>query len=180
MALNIQQIIDDNPTALGLAIIITNDYIENPHKQDLHGAKKDGEEMEKSFRSLRFAVIHKHNASLAFTMSILQKAANDICYLPSYRRLAFVFAGHGEENGCLFTNDGNSIQIDTILNKLSPSSSKPANSSPLGHMVRLFFIDACRGERNDLGLMVSPRGGKSTEPLRIPSTLTNLYIAYSM
>lgn len=179
MALNIQQIIDDNPSALGLAIIITNDYIENPLKPDLHGAKKDGEEMEKSFRSLRFAVIHKHNASLTFTMSILHKAANDIHYLPSYRRLAFVFAGHGEENGCLFTNDGNSIQINTILNKLSPSSSKPASSSPLGHMVRLFFIDACRGDRNDLGMMVSPRGGKSTEPLRIPSTVTNVYIAYS-
>ncbi len=185
MELMIQEEIDSAPSALGLAIIISNDYKSNPQYGNLNGTKKDGDALESSFKTLRYTVVRKHNTSLSFLVALLKKVSSGLRYPPSYKAIAFVFAGHGEAGGNLITSEGSKIQIEGIVRILSPSSND-ASTTQLGDMARMFFIDACRGDKDDLGFLVTsrgasanPRGGKPVELLRIPSEPTNIVVAYS-
>ena len=184
---NLQGDINDNPSACGLALSISNDYKSIPGRTNLEGTVRDGDAMAKTFRKLGFRVFRKHNATFSYLIALLRKVGSDIHYPLAYKRIAFVFAGHGEDNGNLITSEGNKIGIETIVKMLSPSTS----NSQLGSMARLFFIDACRGIRDDLGIMVTPRGGSPAssctisrgghpvERLRIPSEPNNICVAYS-
>ena len=181
----IQKEIDSAPYALGLAVIISNDYKSNPQYGNLNGTEKDGDALESSFKTLRYTVVRKHNTSLSFLVALLKKVSSGLRYPPSYKAIAFVFAGHGEAGGNLITSEGNKISIEGIVRILSPSSND-ASTTQLGDMARMFFIDACRGEKDDLGFHVTPRGasanprgGKPVELLRIPSEPTNIVVAYS-
>ena len=190
MEKEIQFIVNSKHCAVGLAVIVSNDYGANPDYANLDGTKKDGDAMASSFAISNFAIVRKHNTSLTYLLALLDNVGTRIRYHKSYRVIAFVFAGHGEDENTLITSEGKSIGIEIIVRKLSPSVSN-ADTTQLGEMVRLFFIDACRGTKDDLGILITPRGtgtgdhssvargGKNIQRLRIPSEPTNILIAYS-
>ena len=187
--LRIKSVLEANPTVIGLAIIITNDYKLNPHHRDLLATEGDGIAMEDAFKHLGFATIRKHNVTLSLVIAILHQCSS-VRYPQTCKRLAFVFAGHGrepqpqqkEEGTQLVTCEGKNFGVKTVVAKLSPESS----DSMLGSMVRMFFIDACRGSREDYGRLVSRggerlshRGGGIIADIWIPSEASNFILCYS-
>ncbi len=188
MEKEIQAIVDSSHHSVGLAVVVSNDYISHPRYINLEGTEKDGDAMKRSLEISKFAIVRKHNTSLTCLVGLLDTIGTKIRYPRSYRRIAFVFAGHGEQGGILVTGEGKNITIDTVIRMLSPSA-KNADITQLGRMARLFFIDACRGNKDDLGILVTPRGGhtddsvarggKTVERLRLPSEPTNIIVGYS-
>ena len=91
------------PTANGLAIIIANEDSCRPDHGPLKGTVKDLDAITKAFESLRFATLSIRNASGQEIIDAVQTAS--ICQYPeSYKRLAFVFSGHGDL-GCIYAYD---------------------------------------------------------------------------
>ena len=174
--LQLEKVFEAVPGAVGLALIITNDYKSNPQYTNLEATKSDGDAMDRALRELGYASVCRHNVTQIWLMSLLRKA-DRTTYPPSCRRIVFVFAGHGRiESGgtSLIMNDGMDISIQSIVTLLSPSSS----TSMIGDMVRMFFIDACRGEGVDEGRFVS-RGGCLVNERRISSNAGNYLVGFS-
>jgi len=153
--------------ANGLAIIIANESSCIREHKRLEGAIKDLYAMKETFETLRFATLPIFNASKEQILSAVQAAANYKAYPPSYKRLAFVFSGHGDEN-YIYTHDGWIKPLDQVVELLQPTE-----APHLGNIPKLFFIDACRGSETDKGLIV-PRGGT----VRMPS-FGNYILAHS-
>ena len=166
------------PEAVGLAVIITNDYKDNRHYSNLEATESDGAAMAAAFTELGYATIRKHNITAPILTSILRKASN-IRYPQSCKRIAFVFAGHGrDEPGSgattLIMNDGENMAIDFIVETLSPHDT----NNTIGNKVRMFFIDACRGDGKDEGKLI-PRGGDFIDKQRLSSNAANYLLCFS-
>lgn len=168
----IEAAIQENTTANGLAIIISNSYDRCRTLETLSGTKADGERMKQSLQALNFSTYHQHNLSKEATMQLLHFVADYHKFPPSYKKIAFVFSGHGSADHKLYTGDGETVNVSDILSAFLPERA-PRN----GKTAKLFFIDACRGEQANTGVIV-PRGGKEIEMLRIPKQ-GNFLLAYS-
>ena len=153
--------------ANGLAIIVANEGSCIRDHKPLEGAIKDLYAMKATFETLRFATLPIFNASKEQILSAVQAVAKYKLYPPSYKRIAFVFSGHGDEN-CIYTDDGWINPLSEVVEPL-----QPADAPHLGSIPKLFFIDACRGSETDKGRFV-PRGGK----VRMPS-VGNYILAHS-
>ena len=122
-------------------------------------------------------------------------------YTQSYKRLVFIFSGHGVNgeklynkqrklrgyaSGKLCSQEGHTIEIESIIDHF-----KPDKHPALGRMARLFFIDACRGDEVDLGVtlqtqgmqekggqLLHERGGQFLVQERV-SKHANILVAYS-
>ncbi|XP_019854404.1 PREDICTED: uncharacterized protein LOC105313442 isoform X2 [Amphimedon queenslandica] len=174
----LEELFEAAPEAVGLAMIITNDYKDNPKYSNLEATESDGASMAAAFTELGYTIVHKHNITGLILASILRRTSN-IQYPKSCKRIAFVFAGHGRnesksETTLLIMNDGESITIDFIVETLSPRD--PGNA--IGNKVRMFFIDACRGDGKDEGRLV-PRGGDCIEKQRLSSNAANYLLCFS-
>ena len=93
-----------------------------------------------------------------------------LCFVCACRYVLFAFCGHGEE-GILYTSDGKSVEIEGLLDHFN-SYYNPN----LSGKVRLIFLDACRGDRQDRGLVIQ-HGGRIER--RLVSGRTDILIAYS-
>lgn len=174
-ASELMTIIRANAGAPGLAIILSCDYKKLPYLTNMEGAEGDGIRMEETMKGLGYAVKRMHNVTRGQLLNVVCDAAEKVVYPPSFRRLMFVFSGHGKDES-LITNEGEKVAVlGEIVRRLSPGRWA---QSPLKDMVRLFIIDACRGDMDDEGITV-PKGGSSVDSIRIPSSEGNLLIAYS-
>ena len=162
-----------NPSVSGFALIVTNDYMAGNGTQalpPLKGARTDGKEMCETMENLNFETRWEHNASAATTRKLVREAAR--CqYLPNYKRLGFVFSGHGTTNHMLYGQDGRNINFHEIMKEFYPD-----HSPHLGTIPKLFFIDACRGSRLTEPALVCKGGHDVT--LRVPEQ-SNFLVAYS-
>ena len=161
------------PVANGLAIIIANEDSSDPNHRSLRGAKRDLEKMKETFEVLRFATLPILNASKEEILASVQAASKYKEYPPSYKRIAFVFSGHGNEN-LIYAHDG-AVDTNQVYEPLQPK-----NAPHLADIPKLFFMDACRGPNEDRGVEVVARG--KTEPSRdrivVPS-YGNYVLAFS-
>ena len=169
---DVSRVIQDNLTANGLAVIITNSYETCSRLETLSGTKADGERMKDSFQVLNFSTLHEHNLPKGPTMQLLYNVANYKKFPPSYRRVVFVFSGHGDADHKLYTGEGETVKVSDILSAFFPERA-PLN----GNLAKLFFIDACRGKQVNPGVIV-PRSGREIETLTIPKQ-GNFLVAYS-
>ena len=169
---DVSRVIEDNQTANGLAVIITNSYETCSRLENLSGTKADGERMKDSFQVLNFSTLHEHNLPKGPTMQLLYSVANYKKFPPSYRRVVFVFSGHGCADHMLYTGEGQTLKLSDILSAFFPERA-PLN----GNLAKLFFIDACRGKEPNSGVIV-PRSGREIETLTIPKH-GNFLVAYS-
>ena len=156
------------PVANGLAIIIANEDSSDPNHRSLRGAKRDLEKMKETFEVLRFATLPILNASKEEILASVQAASKYKEYPPSYKRIAFVFSGHGDEN-IIYAHDG-AVDTNQVYEPLQPK-----NAPHLADIPKLFFIDACRGTIDDKGIVA--RGKTGLIP-RKPS-YGNYILAYS-
>ena len=103
--------------------------------------------MKKAFEALEFDVCWKENVK----QNDIQRLWGEIRSLKfesvkHYECMAFIFSGHGEPEG----RDGKLImqddtKIDICEDFIAPVL--PGNAKEMGDIPKLFFIDACRGEK---------------------------------
>ena len=60
----------------------------------LNGARVDGRKMCETMELLKFETHWEHNATVAVTIRLIRETAR-WQYLPNYKRLVFIFSGHG-------------------------------------------------------------------------------------
>lgn len=122
---------------------------------------------------LSYAVISLNNVSKPRLREVVSEITTVLsCYSCNYKRLVFVFAGHGTRNDFLCTQEGEELSLNEIIEMWLPE-----RCPNLAHIQKIYFIDACRGTATDAGCTVSrgsshlPRGGKITSQslIRFPS-----------
>lgn len=136
-----------NPGAIGLAVIITNDYSNGPAVEALglgrlEGALLDGRSLSIAFTELKFAVCWVKNAD-NHSLGRLMYELRNLRYssAKNYRCILFIFAGHGCEGDQLVMQDGHRLRVvHDIIDPLLPK-----NSAEIGKIPKVFLIDACRG-----------------------------------
>ena len=180
------------PGAVGLALIVSNDH--KGTGRELKTTETDGEFMKKAFKWLGYATLHMHNWNLTQLEELL-RTANETPYPESCRRIAFVFAGHGKEiekkhlqeiekkhlqeiekkHLQLVMNDRKAIDFDSVKKYLSPSPENPHGTIG-SDMVRLFFLDTCRGKQHDAGMQVPSRTREDIDSTRIPEKFYENYL----
>ena len=168
---------------LGLALVIANDYRDldrDPNtrirRQYLPGTHEDSKDYFETFeRYLKFKVILGHNLSgsgICSAVDNLISRARDCSFGREDACVAFIFCGHGEE-GVIVGQDGAMVHLGEIFKQFT-SSSETRHLIPL---VKLFFVDACRGEKDGRGVWIA-RGGEVRLEKLVPSE-GNMFITYS-
>ena len=161
---------------LGLALVIANDYRDldrDPYsrirRKHLPGTHEDSKDYVETFeRYLKFKVMLRHNLSGSEICSAVDDLISGARLCP-FGCVAFVFCGHGEE-GVIVGQNGAKVDLGEIFKRFT-------SSSDLIPLVKLFFIDACRGENEDRGVWTA-RGGEVRLEKLVPS-IGNVLIAYS-
>ena len=162
-----------NPRVNGLALIFTNDYGEvgaSSHLPTLSGARVDGRKMCETMELLNFETHWERNATATVTRRLVRETARCQC-LPNYKRLVFIFSGHGTTKHFLYTQDGKQVNFHDIMKQFYPGQ-----SPHLGAIPKLFFIDACRGSLQTQPVLVT-KGGHDVS-LKVPEQ-SNFLVAYS-
>lgn len=183
--IELEKLVCSNPGALGIAIIIANDYDNEKCKElkikKIEGPFKDAQKAELVFRSFHTICYTLVNRTAHQTMQALLAAAS-YPYPDTYKWIVFIFSGHGQSELALYAQDGSTIRIQVIIDLFQPEST-PQN----GNIPKLFFIDACRGNEETDTVLVPrgetddapiPRGGETLEILRLPSKCNTL-VGYS-
>ncbi len=152
------QTLQQKPSAKGVAIVVANQYSKKFNKREdtLYGVIGDFTKTCSVFENLQYAVVRLGNAPKQNIIDVVNAVAkhfptrferND----PRYKRIVFCFAGHGDRNDCIHTQDG---EIDVNNEIILPLL--PIEKRGLRHVPKLFFIDACRGRSISEPI---PRGG---------------------
>ena len=136
------------PSANGLAIIVVNEASCRDDHKFLFGAAKDLEAIKEAFEFLRFATLPIKNASGQQIVDLIQAAAARPHYPATYKRLAFVFSGHGDHQ-CIYAHDS-----EIPLQKYIFDPWLPKTAPHLAKIPKLFFFDACRGSGEDVGVPI--------------------------
>ena len=142
-------------------------------RKHLPGTHEDSKDYFETFeRYLKFKVILGHNLSGSGICSAVDNLISGARHCPFGRQdacVAFIFCGHGEE-GVIVGQDGAKVHLREIFKRFT-------SSSDLIPLVKLFFIDACRGEYEDRGVWTA-RGGEVLLANLVPSK-GNMLITYS-
>lgn len=162
-------VVNANPRAKGLAIVITNDYIgcpTFPHKLDeLLGTIRDGENFTRTFKSLNFVVHWEHNVNKERLGQIMFEAKHlKHKVVKEYKCVLLVFSGHGRTGNYVYMQDHKEVSISNDL--IAPLL--PKSAPEMGSIPKLFFIDACRGSKTTKSVLV-PRGKSSSSTEHSPS-----------
>ena len=177
-SLSLKELVRQNPSKRGLAIIITNEYASRPRPLR---TRKDGERMRIAFSRLEIANIWMQNVTKYQLQQLLGEVEQIGPFPKTYESISFVYSGHGDnESFCL--EDESSITIQEVISALSATKSPQIAALP-----KLFFIDACRGDKKIRPIRVPARRRESslrTELQPQPRTFVtsqegNVLIAYS-
>ena len=128
----------------GVALIVTNPY---DGKKHLPGTHQDGENFQQFLSECNYMVFWYHGITKNDFTSYCEQLAK-FRYPKTCRRLVVVFSGHGGEGDTLECQDGEKVSVSEMLKWFKPAD---AENDTLGNMVRMFFIDACRGGKKDYG-----------------------------
>ena len=162
----------------GFAVIVTNQYEKRKSKlSQLAGTIEDGRAMDDAFRSLGFATLCKSKIS-STDMKVLVESV--VTYFGENQPpskpycVAFVFSGHGKhkreerkEGDVVCGEDGGDIWLDDEIVK------PLAAVDQIGSIPKLFFIDACRGEKR------LEKGAPMPEKREVITVEGNYFMAYS-
>ena len=165
MTLRIQ--IDSN--IVGVALVVSNDIKD----KNILFAHDDADKIEEMFKSFRYAVYRKKNITHNEFVSFIGELA-DYTYPPTCKRILLYFSGHGSD-GELVMQDGNTIKVNNIVARFTTDLTK---SKTVPQMVKMFFLDMCRGELEDFGFTIVSKGDEVNQTRKIPKE-GSMLIAYS-
>ena len=132
----------------GITLIINNASFEHHHgkQEPRHGSEKDVRQVEELFIALGFEVQKRQNLP---RQKLLKELADVVCQDHSaYDCFVLWLMSHGI-SGEVFCSDGKTVTIQTVHEMFSEC--KTLSGKP-----KLFFIQACRGIGEDVGVKVSP------------------------
>ena len=156
---SVRELVRQNPTKRGLAVIVTNDY--STTGTTLEGPQKDGARMRTVFQQLKIATYCKHNVGCSELMQIMNEVSRLGPCPQTYESISFVFSGHGHEGGEICLQDGSKVPVQEIIACLFPE-----RAPNIGRIPKLFFFDACRGSNSTQSVAV-PRSGANVERQRL-------------
>ena len=159
---------------IGVAVILTNDYVGCPDCTELPGTREDHHTWKRALGNLLFDVRSYFNLNRQRTISLLEHVSTlEISAASSAvkQHLVFVYCGHGQK-GCIVCQDGQSLSTDDVC--------EPFLQHRCGtNVAKLLFFDACRGEKLDKGRVyarsasepgrVADRGGTIAQGELMPS-----------
>ena len=158
---------------MALVVTLSYDNPVEPYVDVLYNTRVEGEKTKRFFSKCKYAVILCHNITReCFKILCNQLARYE--YPETCRRLVVVFSGHGGYGKICFTN-GETMLINEIMNMFKPANAK---NPTLGHMVRMFFIDACRGKNEDFGYPCKSYSTTPTVEIECPNE-SNMIVAYA-
>ncbi len=151
----VRKVVELTPGAIGLAVIITNDYSTTSSLRSLPGAEKDGESLQEALADLKFAVHWKRNVNSGEFVEIIREISSlKHSLVKEFRCILFVFAGHGDEGDTLYMQDGAKLHLNQdVITPLYPEKARE-----IGNIKKAFLIDACRGNKSTETTLV-PRSG---------------------
>ena len=159
---SVRELVGQNPTKRGLAVIVTNDYSTTGTLKPLEGPQRDGARMRTVFQQLKIATYCKHNVRYSELKQIMNEVSGLGSCPQTYESISFVFSGHGHEDGeTIYLQDGSKIPVQEIIACLFPQ-----RAPNIGRIPKLFFFDACRGS-NSTPFVVVPRSGANVERDRL-------------
>ena len=159
---------------IGVAVILTNDYIGCPDCTELPGRREDHRTWKRALGDLRFDVRSYCNLSRVETIRLLEHVSTLEMSATSgdvKQHLVFVYSGHGQKD-YIVCQDGQSLSTDNVC--------EPFLQHRCGtNVAKLLFFDACRGEKLDKGRVyarsvsepgrVADRGGTIAQGELMPS-----------
>ena len=171
--MNIQ--IDDS--TVGVALLASNDYDSSACKtvRKLLFTHKDTDNLGKVLKEFSYVVLRIKNASTDRFVACYKKLA-EFKYPTTCRRVLLYFSGHGDD-GILVMQDGGKVNIDDVV---SCFKIHIAGNNSLAIMAKMFFFDACRGEKDDGGYTIKTAGSEDQITClgRVPKE-DNMLIAYA-
>ena len=133
----------------------------------------DGENAEAFFLKCKYAVFPYHNITKKDFWTLCNQLAK-YEYPKTCRRLVVIFSGHGDNGEMCFTEQ-ETVSINEMVNLFKPAD---AENPTLGHMARIFFIDACRGQNKALGYPCKSFTSTKTVEIEHPND-RNMIVAYA-
>ena len=157
---------------LGLALIVANDYHNTKGFHPLPGTHGDAQSLRLALQSLHFQCSVRFNISAAdFARELDGFVSSRVPACCKY--VVFAFCGHGDEQA-LFGQDGKGLEVSEFTKKFE------ADQMPhLAGKVRLLFIDACKGDQKDYGVVVPVARGGEVIPHFVVPRGANMLIVYS-
>ena len=129
----------------GMTLIINNKLFNDGKKKTRKGSEKDVDLVKALFSDLGFMVQTEENLTKE---DMTNKIDDVVCQdHSSYDCFVLWLMSHGE-SGKVMCSDGKMILIDTLHEMFS-------SCSTLGGKPKLFFIQACRGDEEDEGMLVT-------------------------
>ncbi|XP_026809139.1 caspase-1-like [Rhopalosiphum maidis] len=130
----------------GIAVIINNDVFEGPAQSlpERKGSWKDVEELKTMFYRLDFSVLVWNNLYHEELTHRLNELANDDHSQSDC--LAIVVLTHGISSSFIYAKD-NPYPVEFLWNSFTPDKCRTLAGKP-----KMFFVQACRGERLDPGI----------------------------
>ncbi|XP_046547505.1 caspase-2-like [Haliotis rubra] len=140
----------------GLVLIISNEDFSQARKneeaknlEDRKGSETDATSLDVLFQQLHFkTVIHK-NQTKEGIMKIVQDLQEDLKQEQQECFICFLLS-HGTGGG-VFGVDGKVAEVKEITTLFDNEHCKPLAGKP-----KLFFIQACRGNKSDMGVVLPP------------------------
>ena len=170
----LETIVQEEPYANGLAVITSNDYIYCPKSYSpLHGTHADFMCMDDAFMALKFARFPVQNGSSLVLRAVMRAVASFQDYPLSYHNFAFVFSGHGSDDGGIVMQDGEKVSMEELIQPL-----QPRRAPKIAQWPKMYFIDACRGNA-DLHSVLSAKGAGEKPPFLCVPEKGNMLIAFS-
>ncbi|XP_013405490.1 caspase-9-like [Lingula anatina] len=126
----------------GIALIINNVKFSDTKLSQRTGSDLDAQKLEKLFHKLDYNVQTKTNLSAAAIKSTLQEVASRQEHR-SHHSFILVILSHGAK-GKIYGEDGNHVEIEEILKQFNGINCPLLIDKP-----KLFFIQACQGEKTD-------------------------------
>ena len=168
----VKRLVLSKPDAIGIALIIANDYWNQPNGlRCIAGPHKDAANAVSVFESLGTVVYKVLNAT-AEEIRRACKAVAEFKYDTKFQWIVVVFSGHGKSNEEICGQDGVPIGLQVIVSLFQPECSVQNASIP-----KIFLFDMCRG-KEILESVLVPRGGSIIKPVVLPKR-GNMLIAFS-
>ena len=145
---------DYNMTAIprGITLIVNNKIFAGKADKTRHGSQEDVRQIEALFAALGFEVRKRENLSRLHLLDELDDVA---CQDHSaYDCFVLWLMSHGR-SGEVLCSDGNTIPVQTLHDMMSECDT-------LSGKPKLFFIQACRGDKEDQGVSVACDTGHSS------------------
>ena len=145
---------DYNMTAIprGITLIVNNKIFAGKADKTRHGSQEDVRQIEALFAALGFEVRKRENLSRLHLLDELDDVA---CQdHRAYDCFVLWLMSHGR-SGEVLCSDGDTIPVQTLHDMMSECDT-------LSGKPKLFFIQACRGDKEDQGVSVACDTGHSS------------------